>query len=313
MEKFFISIIIPVFNEAETISEVVTKIGQCVNGAGFEHEIIIVNDGSSDNTWDIINHLSKVYKEIRAIKFSRNFGKESAVTAGLEVSTGDAVIVMDGDLQHPPDLIPKMIDYWKRGGCDIVEAVKADRGKEPLFVKVGAKFFYWLMKNFTDLDIAHASDFKLLDRKVVEAHNRLPEKTRFFRGLVSWLGFKRIQIPFSVLERKKGRSKWSLSRLVKLAINGTTSFTSFPLHLITVIGALTLLFNMIMAIQTLYMKISGHAVSGFTTVILLILFIGSILMLSLGIIGLYISRIFEEVKGRPTFIIEESINLQEKT
>ena len=168
------------------------------------------------------------------------------------------------------------------------------------------------MRHLTDLDIDNASDYKLLDRKVVDAHNRLPESSRFFRGIIAWLGFKRMQIPFSVKERSTGQSRWSLRQLIRLAINASTSFSSLPLHLVTILGMFTFFMSLIIGVQTLYMKLSGNAVSGFATVILLLLFIGSILMISLGIIGAYISRIFEEVKRRPNFIIEETINFDNR-
>lgn len=275
----------------------------------MRYEFILVNDGSTDNTWDVIQSLAREIKEIKGIKLSRNFGKESAISTGLAFASGDAVIVMDGDLQHPPELIPEMIRYWNEGAADIIEAVKVDRGLEPFPVKMRARFFYWIMKNLTDLDLNNASDYKLLDRKVVDAHNRLPESSRFFRGIISWLGFKKIQVPFSVGERPKGRSRWSLRQLIRLAMNASTSFSSLPLHFITLLGMLTFLMSVIIGAQTLYMKFTGNAVSGFATVILLLLFIGSMLMISLGIIGAYVSRIFEEVKRRPNFIIEDTINL----
>ena len=207
----------------------------------MRYEFILVNDGSTDNTWDVIRSLAREIKEIKGIKLSRNFGKESAISTGLAFASGDAVIVMDGDLQHPPELIPEMIRYWNEGAADIIEAVKVDRGLEPFPVKMRAHFFYWIMKHLTDLDLNNASDYKLLDRRVVDAHNKLPESSRFFRGIISWLGFKKIQVPFSVGERPKGRSRWSLRQLIRLAMNASTSFSSLPLHFITLLGMLTFL------------------------------------------------------------------------
>jgi polyisoprenyl-phosphate glycosyltransferase len=303
-----LSIVIPFYNESAFLREAFIEIQRQVSPLGMRHEFILVNDGSTDNTWDIICSLSQEIKEIRGIKLSRNFGKESAISAGLSFASGDAVIVLDGDLQHPPELIPEMIKYWKEGAADIIEAVKVSRGAEPFPSKMRARFFYWAMKRLTDLDLHNASDYKLLDRKVVDAHNALPESSRFFRGIVSWLGFKKIQIPFSVKERLRGQSHWSLRQLVGLAMNASTAFSSLPLHLVTIMGMITFLTSVVVGIQTLYMKFSGNAVSGFATVILLLLFIGSMLMISLGIIGAYISRIFEEVKKRPNFIIEDTIN-----
>jgi len=307
-----LSIVIPVCNEANTLTKSLPEIETFVRSSGLSYEIIVIDDGSRDGTWDVLRTISHTDQKIKAIKLSRNFGKESAIAAGLEFTSGSAVIVMDGDLQHPPEIIPEMIRLWKEEGFDIVEAVKSDRGSEHISSKIGAKLFYWLMKYLSELDLDNSSDFKLLDRKVVIAHNRLPENSRFFRGIVSWLGFKKAQIPFSVKDRISGRSQWSIFRLVKLAIQASTSFSSLPLHIITILGLVTFAISTILGVQTLYMKFSGSAVSGFTTVIILLLSIGSVLMISLGIIGIYIGRIFEEVKGRPRFIIEDITNLAEK-
>jgi dolichol-phosphate mannosyltransferase len=304
-----ISIVIPVYNEANTLTKSLPEIGNFVRNTGLSYEMIVIDDGSRDKTWEILRALSNTDQKIKSIKLSRNFGKESAIAAGLEFASGNAAIIMDGDLQHPPEIIPEMIRLWKEEGFEIVEAVKANRGNEHISSKIGAKLFYWLMKHLSELDLDNSSDFKLLDRKVVTAHNRLPESSRFFRGIVSWLGFKKAQIPFSVKDRISGRSRWSIFRLVKLAIHASTSFSSLPLHIITYLGIITFGISIVLGIQTLSMKFSGAAVSGFTTVILLLLSIASVLMISLGIIGIYIGRIFEEVKGRPKFIIENMINV----
>jgi len=303
-----LSIVIPLYNEADFLREALSEIQKYVSPLGMKYEFILVDDGSIDNTWGIIRDLSAQNGHIKGIKLSRNFGKESAISTGLSFALGDAVIVMDGDLQHPPELIPEMIKLWRDGNREIIEAVKADRGVESFSSRMRSRLFYRIMRHLTDLDIDNASDYKLLDRKVVDAHNRLPESSRFFRGLISWLGFRRIQIPFSVKERPTGQSRWSLRQLIRLAINASTAFSSLPLHFITILGMITFFISVVIGMQTLYMKLSGNAVSGFATVILLLLFIGSMLMISLGIIGAYISRIFEEVKRRPNYIIEDKIN-----
>ena len=305
-----ISVVIPVYNEADTLTKSIPEIGRFARSTGLSYELIVIDDGSGDGTWESLRTISHTDQKIRAIKLSRNFGKESAIAAGLEFAHGSAVIVMDGDLQHPPEIIPEMVRLWKEEGFDIVEAVKADRGSENISSTMGAKLFYWLMKHLSEFDLDNSSDFKLLDRKVVNAHNRLPENSRFFRGIVSWLGFKKAQIPFTVKDRISGRSSWSVFRLIRLAVNASTSFSSLPLHIITILGLATFLISVILGVQTLYMKFSGSAVSGFTTVIILLLSIGSVLMISLGIIGIYIGRIFEEVKGRPRFVIENVINMK---
>jgi dolichol-phosphate mannosyltransferase len=271
--------------------------------------MVVVNDGSADTTWDVLRASAEKDHAVKAIKLSRNFGKEAAITAGLRYAKGSAVIIMDGDLQHPPSLIPVMVEAWKKGDADIVEAVKQERGNETLSYKTGARVFYWIMRRLAHLQIDDASDFKLLDRKVVDAFNRLHESARFFRGIVTWLGFRKVQVAFSVPDGVVRKTRWSFVRLINLGLNAATAFTSLPLHFVTLLGVLTFVFSLLLGIQTLYMKFSGAAVTGFTTVILLLLFIGSVLMISLGIIGLYISRIFDEVKKRPVYIEEDTINL----
>ena len=214
---------------------------------------------------------------------------------------------MDADLQHPPELIPEMVRLWKEEGYEVVEGVKALRGQESLVNKAGAGLFYYILSKFSGFDIKQASDFKLLDKKVVHAWQSMNERNTFFRGMSAWVGFNRISIPFNIKNRTGGASKWSLFKLFKLAINAITSFSSLPLHIVTFMGLIFLLGSLILGIQTLYMKLKGIAYSGFTTVILLLLIIGSTLMISLGIIGTYIAKIYEEVKGRPRYIVAEQI------
>ncbi len=313
MDKNLLSIVIPAYNEADLLPDTLSAVRSQLDRVEMAHEIIIVDDGSSDGTWDLLSRMSRQQPEIKVIRLSRNFGKESALAAGLKFASGNAVIVMDCDGQHPPELIPEMVRRWREETADIVEGVKTGRGNEPIFSTLRARVFYWLMKKLTGMDLDNASDFKLINRKVVDAHNSLPESARFFRGIISWMGFKRVQIPFSVGQRTTGRSRWSLLQLIRLALRASTSFSSVPLHLITIMGTVTLIVSAILGIQTLYMKFSGAAVSGFTTVILLLLFIASVLMLSLGIIGIYISRIFEEVKQRPRFVVRETIGMEDKS
>lgn len=276
------------------------------------YEIILIDDGSMDNTWDIIVEESKTCPMIRAVRLSRNFGKESALSAGLEMAGGSAIIVMDGDLQHPPSIIPEMLRLWRDSEADVVETVKNSRGKETALNKLGAKFFYNILKKLSGYDLTNLSDYKLMDSKVVKAWLQMGERNLFFRGMSEWLGFKRVRISFDVPKRASGKSAMSYPRLIKLAITAITSFSSLPLHIITFIGVIFLIFAFIMIIQTLYMKFVGLAITGFTTVILLQLIIGSLLMISLGIIGEYIARIYYEVKGRPRYIVEQRIDSKTK-
>jgi polyisoprenyl-phosphate glycosyltransferase len=301
-----ISIVLPVFNEFDSLSSLLDKIEATVP-ADIAHEFVLIDDGSVDRSWEEIRRLAGLRGNVRAARFSRNFGKEYAIAAGLETAQGDAVIIMDADGQHPVSLIPQMIELWSTGEVDIIEGVKSDRGRESVSTRIGAGVFYLLWTRLSGFDLEAASDYKLLDRRVVEAFLALDERNLFFRGMTAWLGFRRVQIPFEVAPRTGGSSGWSLFRLMRLAVAGLTGFSAAPLHLVSFAGIIFLLFAFLFAIQTLYVYLSGHAVTGFATVILLLLIIGSLLMFSLGIIGEYLARIYEEVKRRPRYVIAERI------
>jgi len=217
--------------------------------------------------------------------------------------------VMDGDGQHPPSLLPLLIKNWRTSGADVVEAVKRRRGRESLASKFGALTFYVILNKLSGFDLKGASDFKLIDRRVLDMWLAMHERNVFFRGMTAWMGFRTIQVPFEVGPRRAGKSGWSYLRRAKLALIGITTFSSFPLHLVTFAGVIFFLFAVGLGIQTLYLKLAGRAFTGFATVILLELIIGSLLMISLGIIGEYLARIYEEVKGRPRYIVAESIDL----
>lgn len=304
--KVVLSIILPLYNESTHIYNTINIINDYINSLNLNYEILVIDDGSRDDTYDILKKILLEIKEIKIIKLSRNFGKEYAICAGLDLCQGDACIVMDADLQHPPSLISEMVQYW-RSGYDIVECIKVSRGKEKIHIKLGSKIFYGLLKRLSGFDLDGASDFKLLDKKVINSWRSLNERNTFFRGLSVWLGYNRIQIPFEVAERAGGNTHWSILSLAKLAISALTSFSSVPLQLITIMGNVFLIIATVLSIEVLSFKILGKSVSGFTTVILLLLFIGSILMISLGIIGSYVAKIYEEIKYRPRYIIERIV------
>ncbi|MGV8983626.1 glycosyltransferase family 2 protein [Clostridium sp.] len=311
MEKSFITVVIPVYNEESQICENINVIRACLAETGMKFVILLVDDGSTDGTWSSLKILSKETPCIKALRLSRNFGKEAALCAGLESAQGDCCIIMDADLQHPPTLIPEMIRLWKYEGYEVVEGVKALRGNEGMIKKVGANLFYKVQSKLSGLNMQQASDFKLLDKKVILAWRSMNERGTFFRGMSAWVGYNRISIPFNVGIRTKGVSKWSVFNLCTLAVKAITSFSSFPLYIVTFMGVFFLVGALVLGIQTLYMKLMGIALSGFTTVILLLLIIGSCLMISLGVIGTYISRIYEEVKYRPRYIISDEIKSNE--
>jgi glycosyltransferase involved in cell wall biosynthesis len=312
VDHSLLSVVIPVFREARHLPTMLSAVRQSLESCGISYELVLVDDGSSDDSWEIIRAEAKAVPAFLALRLSRNFGKESALCAGLEHAQGDAVIVMDADGQHPPSLLPEMVRTWKTSGADIVEAVKTDRGRETLSDKFSAKLFYVLLNKLSGFDFRGASDFKLMNRKAVDAWLKMPERNVFFRGMTTWMGFTTAQIPFEVAQRSTGQSTWSYLKRLKLALTGITAFSSLPLQVVTFAGALFFAFSILLGAQALYLKLVGEAVSGFTTVILLELIIGSFLMISLGIMGEYLARIYEEVKGRPRYIITESIKPGEK-
>jgi len=297
----------PVFREGAHLPATLAAVRSSLKQCNLPYELVLVDDGSPDDTWRVITAEAKGDQAMRALRLSRNFGKESALCAGLEHAQGDAVIVMDADGQHPPSLLPDMVRMWQTSGADVVEAVKRRRGRESLSSRLGAQLFYFILNKLSGFHFKGASDFKLMNRKAVDAWLEMHERNVFFRGMTVWMGFTTVQIPFEVVPRSAGQSAWSVLKRLKLALVGITAFSSFPLHLVTFAGAVFLGLSALLGVETLYLKLAGRAVSGFATVILLELVIGSFLMISLGIMGEYLARIYEEVKGRPRYVVTESI------
>lgn len=301
-----ISVVLPVYNEGMHLEKSVKEILRHLEATGHAHEIILVDDGSRDVTWETMLLLAEADPRIRGLRLSRNFGKEAAMSAGLHAAQGDAVIVMDADLQHPPRLIPEMVALWKNERAHVVDAVKQRRAREPMLRRWGAALFNAIMRKTTGVDIADASDFKLIDRKVIECWKQMPECQTFYRGMIEWLGFRHIRLPFDVQERVEGQSSWSYVKLAALSLNAVTSFTTLPLQLVTLLGVLFLMGALLMGVWTVYVWISNQAMSGFSTVILLQLINGSIIMISLGVLGRYIANIYQESKRRPRYFISET-------
>ena len=304
-----ISIVIPAYNEAKVLSHTITEIIDILIRISKPFEVIVIDDGSIDNTWEVLNALSKTHRFLRAIRFARNFGKEAAIYAGLQHVSGEAAIVMDADLQHPPNLIEKMIDAWEQEKAYIVEAIKETRQPENTLKRLGATIFYALFTRL-GLNLRQSTDYKLLDRRVIDQYLKFPERNRFFRGLTAWMGFKIKSISFIPESRQAsfGLSRWSLMSLFRMARYSLLAFTTIPLRIVTWLGTATLMISVLLSLQTLWNKLNGHAVEGFTTVILIQLFIGSIVMISLGLIGEYLSCVYEEIKGRPIYIVVDSID-----
>lgn len=299
-----ISVILPAYNEEQMIATAAETLSGILDAESIPFELLFINDGSWDHTWDEICKAREKDPRVCGVCFSRNFGKEAAMFAGLEKARGDCCVVLDCDLQHPPEKIIEMYRLWEQG-YEVVEGIKRDRGEETGLHRFAANSFYGLISRATGMDMASSSDFKLLDRKVVDALNAMPERNVFFRALSFWVGFKKAEVTYDVRERTVGESKWSTRSLIRYAVTNIGSFSSAPLHAVTIMGIITLIISIIFSIVALVQKLAGTALGGFTTVIILLLFIGSLIMISLGIIGYYIARIYDEIKGRPRYIIEE--------
>lgn len=299
-----LSVVIPAYNEDKMIATTAKAVSDVLTKAQIPYEIIFVNDGSKDATWQEIVAASERNPHVRGACFSRNFGKEAAIYAGLFESAGDCTAVMDCDLQHPPEKLVEMYRLWQQG-YQVIEGVKTSRGDESGLHAMAAAAFYGIISKATGIDMSRASDFKLLDRQAVNVLLNMKEKNAFFRALSSWIGFRTTQVEFDVQERAAGVSKWSTSSLFRYAITNIASFTAVPMQIVTVLGVLMFLLMILQGVEALITYFRGTAVPGYTTMIILELFTGSIIMISLGIIGYYISKIYEEVKGRPKFIISE--------
>lgn len=306
-----VSVVIPAYNEEGMIAKTAATISAILTDAAIDYELIFVNDGSRDSTWDRIRKAAGENPAVRGVCFSRNFGKEAAMFAGMYYAKGACCVVIDCDLQHPPEKIVEMYRLWEQG-YEIIEAVKTDRGKESFLHTLSARCFYKIISEVTGIDMSRASDFKLLDRKAVNVLLNMKEKNAFFRALSSWIGFRTTQVEFEVRERTVGESKWSTWSLIRYAVSNVTAFSAAPMQIVTVLGILMLCASLVLGAISLYQKFMGTALGGFTTVIIIQLFTGSIIMISLGIIGYYISKIYEEIKGRPRYVVSETCGEEEK-
>lgn len=304
MNEKLLSVVIPAYNEEQNIVFASETISKILEGEKIPYELLFINDGSKDNTWEYIEKESEKNSNVSGVCFSKNFGKEAAIFAGLANANGDACVVIDCDLQHPPEKIVEMYRLWEEG-FEVVEGVKSNRGKESAMHGFAAKCFYKLISSAVKIDMSKASDFKLLDRRAVDILLTLREKHAFFRALSSWIGFKTTEVSYEVQERIAGETKWSTWSLIKYAITNIASFSSLPLQLITVLGVFVLIFSVVLGGIALYQKAVHTAQAGFTTVICVLLFIGSIIMISLGVIGYYIAKIYDEIKDRPRYIVSK--------
>lgn len=298
-----VSVVIPAHDEAPGLAHTLAEIGTVLRSCGVDYELIVVDDGSRDGTFAVLCALADADRHLRGVRLSRNFGKEAALLAGLKAARGDAVVTIDADLQHPPSLIPELLDRW-RVGAKVVHAVKRDRSHDSLPARWRSAVFHGLLTRLGGIDVRNSSDFKLLDRVAVDALVAdLPERSRFYRGLADWVGFDQASVSFDVAPRETGRGKWSLRALFGLATTALVSFTSAPLQIVTSFGLLTLAFGAIVTADTLWSWARGTAVSGFATLEITLLFLGSLIMISLGIVGEYIAKIYDETKRRPVYLV----------
>ena len=302
-----LSVVLPAYNEEQMLAKTCRTLKKILDLAEINYELVIVDDGSTDQTWKIIEETAEKDRNVTGVHFSRNFGKEAAIVAGLAQASGNAVAVMDCDLQHPPEVLVKMYRLWEQG-YEVVEGIKKSRGTETVFHRKSAGFFYRIMSRATGFNMENASDFKLLDRKAVESVLSMPERSMFFRATSSWVGFNSTSVLFEVQEREAGESKWSTGSLIRYAFRNIVAFTTLPLQFVTIGAGGCFICSLLLLIYSLVRYFTGHAVEGYTTLLIVMLFIGSAVMMSLGIIGYYIARIYEEVKRRPRYIVSRIIH-----
>lgn len=299
-----VSFIIPCCNEQHNVGELHRRLTATIATLGCRVEILFIDDGSRDGTLGQLLAIRALDDKVRVLEFSRNFGHQAALTAGLENAAGDAVIMMDADLQHPPELIPQLIERWRQG-YEIVSTIRNDPPHGSAFKKLTSRCFYAIVNKLTDVHIPPGSaDFRLLDRKVVNVLAALGERTRFLRGLVNWVGFRQCLVDYDAAPRHGGVSKYTLFRMINFAFDGITSFSSFPLRISTIFGVIVSIFSFIYAAYAVYIRLfTTQALSGWASVLVSVLFLGGVQLLSLGIIGEYLDRIYTETKGRPGYII----------
>lgn len=299
-----ISVVVPAYNEQEVLPEFHKRVGAVLDALPFDSEVLYVNDGSTDSTLQVLQGLRESDERVTIVDLSRNFGKEIALTAGLNTAEGEAVIVIDADLQDPPEIIPALLAEWQRG-YDVVYAQRLQRSGESLFKKATARLFYRLMQHVGRIKIPEdTGDFRLLSRRAVEALNTLNEQHRFMKGLFTWIGYRQKAVPYSRDPRNAGKTKWNYWGLLNLAIEGITSFTTAPLRLATFIGVMTAIgafsYGTYMIVRTL---VFGSPVPGYPSLIVIVLFLGGIQLMAIGVVGEYIGRIFNETKRRPLYFV----------
>jgi polyisoprenyl-phosphate glycosyltransferase len=303
-----ISVVVPVHNEVETLDELHRRLASVLEGLG-QHEIVLVDDGSDDRSWERMRGIASSDPHVRLIRLSRNFGHQAALTAGLDASRGEAVVVMDADLQDPPELIPELVAKWQEG-FDVVYGVRTTRDGETRFKLLTASVFYRLLRSVSRVDIpADAGDFRLLSRRAVDALARMPERARFLRGMTSWVGFRQAGVSYQRDARYAGTTNYPTRRMITLGLDAITSFSTAPIRVVTTLGFLLVIFCAGVLAWTVYIKLfTDTAVTGWTSLLAVVLLLGGMQLVALGIIGQYVARIFEESKQRPVYLVEETVD-----
>lgn len=315
MEKknFLLSIVVPVFNEEECIDEFKNKVFDVMKANNINFEIIFVDDGSSDNSLEILKEFQAKDDRIKVLSFSRNFGHQIALTAGMDYVSGDCVITMDGDLQHPPELIPQMLELWQKGN-DIVYTVRQQTEDAGTFKKITSKLFYKIINYISEIDLNYsAADFRLMDKKVLTYFKQLNERSRMIRGLISWLGFKSIGLDYTAPKRFAGKTKYSFKKMFIFALDGMTSFSIFPLRIASLLGIVVSIFSFLYVLYIIYARLfTDSTIQGWTSILFSLLFLGGIQLITIGIIGEYIGRIYIEVKNRPIYVLKDKLGFEGK-
>ncbi|HHW00873.1 MAG TPA: glycosyltransferase [Clostridiaceae bacterium] len=312
-KKCVYSVVVPLYNEELVINETYRVLKKVMDSTGEPYEIILVNDGSYDRTLEISKQICKENKNVRLVSFSRNFGHQAAITAGMEFACGQAIIVIDADLQDPPEVILEMIKKWKEG-FDVIYGQRVERQGESFFKRATAKIYYRVLKYMSDVDMpVDAGDFRLIDRKVCDALNKLPERNRYVRGLISWLGFRQTSVKFVRKERFAGETKYSFKKMLKFAFDGITAFSHKPLKISGYLGFFISLSSFIYFVVIIYrMLFTDNMVPGWIILAVIVLFVNGVILLMLGTLGEYIGRIYDEAKGRPLYVLDEKIGFEEE-
>lgn len=306
LESLAFSVVLPVHNEAGNLEELYARLSEVMEGLGEPFEIIFVDDGSFDESLRVAKRIRSRDDRIKIVALSRNFGHQAAITAGLDLARGRATIVMDSDLQHPPDVVPQLVARW-REGYEVVNAIRIDRRGETFFKRFTARAFYWLLCRLSDTDMSpNVGDFRLIDRKALDAFKSMRESTRYLRGMFSWVGFRQTAIPYEYRDRHAGEPKYNFRRMMTLAVNGLVSFSNAPLELALHVGFVVALLSFMAGVGDIIAKMaSTDTVPGWLSLVITVSFLGGMQLVILGVMGIYMSRIYEEVKSRPLYIVSE--------